>query len=211
MNPVSKSEQMAMSNSTNWYHWNSITNLTTQLTHPKFRQYTLAQIHEVVETNDKQRFSITSFETPDGPKDFIRANQGHSIKTIKVEMSPITSAVDYPTIIHGTNYKAWTLIAKDPRGLSRMSRNHIHFATGLLGQDGVISGMRHSCTVLIYIDLEKALEAGIKFFKSENGVVLTEGLNEGYLPKEYFSKVVTTEGEVLWPPKSREGKENIQQ
>jgi len=79
-----------------------------------------------------------------------------------------------------------------------MNRNHIHFATGLLGEDGVISGMRHSCTVLIYLDMTKALEAGVKFFKSENGVVLTEGI-EGHLPKEYFSKVVSTKGEVLWP------------
>jgi 2'-phosphotransferase len=122
-------------------------------------------------------------------------------------MLSITSAVDYPTIVHGTNNKAWALIARDPNGLSRMNRNHIHFATGLLGEEGVISGMRHNCAVLIYIDLEKALGAGVKFFKSENGVVLTEGLNdEGYLPKEYFSKVVTTKGEVLWPPKSDDGK-----
>jgi len=72
-----------------------------------------------------------------------------------------------------------------------MKRNHIHFATGLLGEEGVISGMRHSCNVLIYIDLEKALKDGVKFFKSENGVVLTEGVNgEGYLPNDYFKKVV---------------------
>lgn len=72
-----------------------------------------------------------------------------------------------------------------------MKRNHIHFATGLLGEDGVISGMRSTCNVLIYIDLEKALEDGIKFFKSKNGVVLTEGVNgEGYLPNDYFRKIV---------------------
>lgn len=167
------------------------------------------QIREVVDTNDKQRFTITSLETPDGPKDFIRANQGHSIKTIKVEMTPITSAKEYPTIVHGTNAKAWALIAKDKNGLSRMKRNHIHFATGLIGEEGVISGMRYSCTHFIYIDLNKALKDGVKFFKSENGVVLTEGVKgEGYLPKEYFSKVAMRNGEVLWPLKTDEKKEN---
>jgi len=71
---------------------------------------------------------------------------------------------------------------------------------GFLGEDGVISGMRYSCMVLVYLDLEKCLEDGIKFFKSENGVVLTKGLNgEGYILKEYFRKVVTTKGEKLWP------------
>jgi 2'-phosphotransferase len=168
------------------------------LTHPTFQKYTVAQIREVVDTNDKQRFTISTFETPQGPKDFIRANQGHSIKTIEVEMTPITSATEYPTIIHGTNFKAWDLISKDPQGLSRMNRNHMHFATGLLGEDGVISGMRHSCTVLVYLDMAKAMDAGIKFFKSENGVVLTEGL-DGHLPKEYFSKVVSKKGDTLWP------------
>jgi len=51
--------------------------------------------------------------------------------------------------------------------------------------------MRSSCDVLIYIDLEKALEDGIKFYKSENGVVLTEGVDgEGYLPNDYFRQVI---------------------
>lgn len=63
----------------------------------------------------------------------------------------------------------------------------------------MISGMRHSCTVLIYLDMAKALGAGIKFFKSDNGVVLTEGL-DGHLPKEYFLKVVARKkGDTLWP------------
>jgi 2'-phosphotransferase len=120
-------------------------------------------------------------------------------------MEPITSAAEYPNIIHGTNMSAWGLISKDPKGINRMKRNHIHFATGLLGEDGVISGMRYSCTVLIYLDLDKALKDGVTFFKSENGVVLTEGVNgEGYIPKEYFKKVVTTKGEILWPPQSDE-------
>jgi len=44
---------------------------------------------------------------------------------------------------------------------------------------------------LIYIDLEKALEDGVKFFKSENAIVLTDGVNgEGYLPNDYFKNVV---------------------
>jgi 2'-phosphotransferase len=171
-----------------------------QLKLPKFRQYNDSQVREVVASNDKKRFLITTFDTPDGPKDFIRANQGHSIQTIKIEMEQIMSAEEYPTIIHGTNNAAWSLIGKDPKGINKMKRNHIHFATGLLGEEGVISGMRHSCTVLIYLDLEKALKDGIKFFKSENGVILSEGLNnEGYIPKEYFKKVVTRKGEQLWP------------
>ena len=47
-----------------------------------------------------------------------------------------------------------------------MKRNHIHFAAGELGTDGVISGMRSSAQVYIYIDVHKAMENGIQFFRS---------------------------------------------
>ena len=38
-----------------------------------------------------------------------------------------------------------------------MARNHIHFATGLPGDDFVISGMRGSSQVIIEVDLKRAL------------------------------------------------------
>ena len=50
--------------------------------------------------------------------------------------------------------------------------------------------MRTSSQILIYIHVQKALDAGIKFWLSDNGVVLTEGDEKGYLPKRFFEKVV---------------------
>ena len=38
-----------------------------------------------------------------------------------------------------------------------MSRNHIHFATGLPQDGNVISGMRSNCEIVIYIDLQLAI------------------------------------------------------
>ena len=87
-----------------------------------------------------------------------------------------------------------------------MSRNHIHIAQGLAG-DTVISGalfasqqlqrenthldtgMRNSADIFIYIDLQKALDAGYKFRLSANGVILTEGNEKGFLSPEFFSRV----------------------
>ena len=40
---------------------------------------------------------------------------------------------------------------------SKMNRNHIHCAPGEPGEDGVISGMRRTCQVYVYIDLQAAL------------------------------------------------------
>jgi hypothetical protein len=57
--------------------------------------------------------------------------------------------------------------------------------------------MRNTSDILIHIDLERALAAGIKFFLSTNGVVLTEGDASGFLPPTYFSRVENRKGEAL--------------
>lgn len=57
--------------------------------------------------------------------------------------------------------------------------------------------MRASADILIHVDLARALAAGIPFFLSANGVVLTAGDERGYLSPEFFSRVETKKGEVL--------------
>ena len=57
--------------------------------------------------------------------------------------------------------------------------------------------MRTSSQIFIFINLQKALDAGIKFFLSDNGVVLTEGDDEGFLRPEFFERVENTKGEVI--------------
>ena len=95
-----------------------------------------------------------------------------------------------------------------------MTRNHVHFASGLPagftsigGKDAaeeaaaaaaaapVISGMRKSSTVLVFLDVAKAMEAGIKFWVSDNGVILSEGNADGLVPLEYFKLVEDRTGE----------------
>ena len=57
--------------------------------------------------------------------------------------------------------------------------------------------MRTSSQILIFINLQKALDAGIKFFLSDNGVILTEGDGEGFLRPEFFETVKNAKGEVI--------------
>lgn len=63
-------------------------------------------------------------------------------------------------------------------------------------------GMRNSSQILIYINVQKALDAGIRFYMSSNGVVLTEGDKDGYLRPEFFERVVTRDGQPVadWEP-----------
>ena len=51
------------------------------------------------------------------------------------------------------------------------------------------TGMRNSSQILIFIHVQKALDAGIKFYLSANGVVLTGGDSNGLLSPEFFLRV----------------------
>ena len=158
------------------------------LKHPRFQIYTIQQIKEVCDLNDKQRFTLRQ-HSENKDKFQIRANQGHSIQSVTVELQKIDSAKSLShEVIHGTFRKNWPLILKSG-GLNRMKRNHIHFAKGLPGDSGVISGMRQNAEVRIYIDIEKAISDGFEFFESSNGVILCAGDANGTLPTKYFKRV----------------------
>ena len=154
------------------------------LQHRRFTGFTVEEVEAVVKNCEKQRFGT---KMGDDGRLLIRANQGHSMKTVEVEMEEIVAADDIPKVIHGTYLKAWDLIKTS--GLSKMKRNHIHFAAGEPGDQGVISGMRSSAQVFIYVDAEAAMADGIKFYKSANNVILSPGNNQGVLLPQYFKTV----------------------
>ncbi len=157
----------------------------------------------MVKENDKQRFSLIPvpvqeddvFEGPAADSDdpaayLIRANQGHSIAIESASLLTPFTDTDIPDIVvHGTFYGAWPLIL-EAGGLSKMGRNHIHFALGVPGNaEPVISGMRKDAQILIYVDAKKAMDKGLKWWKSENEVVLTEGDERGMLGLEFVVRV----------------------
>jgi 2'-phosphotransferase len=138
----------------------------------------------------------------------IRANQGHSISGVDPDrlLTRLTpeELVGTPVVVHGTNVGAWEKHIRT-EGLKRMKRNHIHFATGTPPKDRsggghnavvVVSGMRKSCQVYVYVDTSQCARDGIEFYRSDNGVLLTSGIN-GTLATEYFSHVTTASGEIL--------------
>lgn len=50
----------------------------------------------------------------------------------------------------------------------------------------VISGMRNSSNVLLFLDIKRAMESGMRFWVSDNGVILTEGNEEGLVPLQFL-------------------------
>merc|ERR1712232_558785 len=114
---------------------------------------------------------------------WIRANQGHTIRAVQDAklLTPISCAEEIPCCVHGTYLWAWDQIIASG-GLSRMARNHIHFAPRSPGTGVVISGMRSDCEVAVYIDAASAMAAGIQFSRSANDVILTTGDANGMVP-----------------------------
>jgi 2'-phosphotransferase len=160
------------------------------LKQPEMKQFSVTDIIYVVDNNDKKRYKIIE-KTNNGygpcePILYIRANQGHS-KDIgsKIDDESLLTKLEtsVPICIHGTDKKSWGIIKS--KGLSPMLRKHIHLASGLSSDDTVISGIRKSAKVLIYIDMDKALQNGKTFYLSTNGVILTPD----NLEPEYFKKV----------------------
>jgi len=162
----------------------------------EFKYYTSDDVKYVVESNDKKRFSLKEeSSTGDGKEQlYIRANQGHSNKVAKhIDENELLTKLTkpLPVVIHGTTKEAYKKI-KDV-GLKKMTRSHIHFAIteDFIEGNKQQSGIRSNCELLIYIDMEKAMNDGIEFFMSDNKVVLCGGVGtEGLLDAKYFKNVV---------------------
>ncbi|TRY90092.1 hypothetical protein DNTS_031589, partial [Danionella cerebrum] len=178
------------------------------LSHQQFRSFSLEDVERVVATNDKQRFKLCNQQSG---RLQIRANQGHSVQVTGLQLREVMLGdPDFPReAVHGSFMKHWASIQN--QGLSRMTRTHIHLAPGLPGEARVISGMRQSCDLAVYVDVKKAMSGstfmaivlmtdpliplgqfldGIRFFWSENGVLLTPGDEAGILAPRYFSRVL---------------------
>ncbi|WP_411844900.1 O-acetyl-ADP-ribose deacetylase [Roseibacillus persicicus] len=124
---------------------------------------------ELVESNNKKRFRLSE----DGLR--IRANQGHSID-IDLQLEQRTPP---PLLFHGTAISSFSSIERE--GIQRRSRQHVH-----LSQDAETAravGSRHGKPILLRVESGRMHHDGYQFFRSENGVWLTEAV-----PPRYFEK-----------------------
>lgn len=148
------------------------------------RSHTIDDIREAVRKDNKQRFGLLE----ENGELLIRANQGHTVTIVESEslLKPILSAEEVTVCVHGSYKRNLESILES--GLKRMKRLHVHFSCGLPMDGEVISGMRRDVNLLIFLDVRKALEDGMKFYISDNKVILTEGF-DGVVPVKYFEKI----------------------
>jgi len=133
--------------------------------------YTRELIEEIVKTNEKRRYEYND------DKSKIRARQGHSINVdveLKEEEPP-------SYLMHGTSEKILETILKE--GIKKMSRQYVHLSDD--ADTAVKVGRRHahSGKVVVFVISAKAMwyKDGIKFYKSNNGVWLTDYVDPKYI------------------------------
>jgi putative RNA 2'-phosphotransferase len=133
-------------------------------------EISLADLQQVVATNDKQRFAFND------SGDLIRANQGHSIE---IDLQLLVQAPP-DTLYHGTHVKAVAAILAS--GLQKMSRHHVHLTTDLNMAFKV--GGRRGESVILAINTPAMVTADYRFYRTENDVWLVDAV-----PPEYLTRV----------------------
>lgn len=130
-----------------------------------------ATLEQIVATDEKRRYSFSA------DKKLIRANQGHSIP-VDVELEELKP----PQILyHGTAERFSASIMA--QGLLKMSRLYVHLSSDI--ETAIKVGRRHGTAKIFLVESLKMFGDGYKFFRSVNGVWLTEHVPAKYL-KERF-------------------------
>lgn len=136
----------------------------------KTRKFDREMLEEIVRTDNKQRYSFNEDRTK------IRANQGHSI-SVDVELS-VTRPPQ--TLWHGTGEKYVASI--DQNGLLPKGRLYVHLSADR--ETAVKVGSRHGRPVIYQVDSAQMVADGLLFYRSVNGVWLTEKVPVRYLKKQ---------------------------
>ena len=124
-------------------------------------------MEQVVVQNSKQRFSFDE----SGAR--IRANQGHSVE-VDLQLEPSTPPA---VLYHGTGHQTADIITRT--GLDKMRRHHVHLSADPETARAV--GARHGRPVLFTVDAAAMSQAGHLFYRSDNGVWLTDAVPPEFL------------------------------
>ncbi|KAB1901681.1 RNA 2'-phosphotransferase [Micromonospora sp. AMSO31t] len=132
---------------------------------------TRADLDVVVAGNDKQRFAVE--RGPDGV-DRIRASQGHSVP-VDLGLAPATPP---DRLFHGTSEAVLPAIRTE--GLHRGRRHHVHLSPDAETARRV-GARRAGEVVILTIDAAAMAANGYHFYRSANGVWLTDTVPPAYL------------------------------
>ena len=134
----------------------------------RFPEVTLETIRQIVAADEKGRYSFDKTGTK------IRANQGHSIPGVMIEME---SPEPPEFLYHGTAYRFLESILQD--GLKPMSRQFVHISPDYA--TAVKVGSRHGKPVVLKIRARDFVADGHELYRSSNGVWQARAVPPQYL------------------------------
>lgn len=129
-----------------------------------------ADLESLVATSDKRRFALNP------NRSMIRANQGHSVQ-VDLALPP---TIPPDVLFHGTVERHVPSIRA--HGLLKGKRHHVHLSA--TRELAVIVGKRRGEPYVLEVDARGMVAAGLVFYRSENGVWLTD-----YVPARFLSDV----------------------
>lgn len=132
---------------------------------------TRTDLDAVVAGDDKQRFTV---QRGDDGVDRVRANQGHSIP-VDLGLTPTSPP---GRLYHGTSAAALDSIRAT--GLHRGGRHHVHLSPDRETARRV-GARRQGTVVVLTVDAAAMAGAGHLFYRSANGVWLTDVVPPAYL------------------------------
>ncbi len=124
-------------------------------------------LERVVRENDKGRFAFSE----DGLR--IRARQGHSVD-VDLALEPL---VPPETLYHGTPERFLEAILRE--GLKKMQRHHVHLSA--TKETAIAVGARRGSPAILAIDSGAMHRDGFAFYRTENGVWLTDHVPPRYV------------------------------
>lgn len=130
----------------------------------------LETLERIVRENNKQRYSFNEDHTK------IRANQGHSIP-VDVELKEMLPP---KRLYHGTATRFLESICT--QGITRQSRQYVHLSADVDTAWRV--GSRHGSPVVLPVDAAAMIQAGHRFYRSENGIWLCKWVPWQYVVED---------------------------
>ena len=118
-------------------------------------------LHEIVDTSDKKRFTISDDGT------CIRAAQGHSTQQVNITHK---ASIPPDVLYHGTATRFLSSIRE--QGLTPQKRQHVHLSSDK--ETAFQVGLRYGKSAVLKIKAQNMYEQGFTFFQADNGVWLTD-------------------------------------
>ena len=141
----------------------------------RYPEVTRSVVEQIVAQDEKGRYSFNDKRTK------IRANQGHSIPGVIIEMEQPEPPEH---LYHGTATRFLDSIVQ--HGLIPMNRQFVHISPDF--ETAVKVGKRHGKPVVLIIDAKRFVEDGHELYLSSNNVWQAKAVPPEYFTIEYLNQ-----------------------